>query len=51
MKKFKKIYEVPTADFFEIEAQCVLCASAGGGDTAAGPGGNGFQFGTNAGSW
>lgn len=50
MKKFKKPYEAPTADFIEIEAVSCLCTSAGG-DTAAGPGGNGFQFGTNTGSW
>ena len=44
----QKVYEAPKAEIIEIESQGILCASA---DTSTGPGGNGFQFGTNNGQW
>ena len=43
-------YEAPQAEVIEIETQGVLCMSAGG-PSPAGPGGNGFHFGTDAGNW
>ena len=50
MKTTNKRYEAPRVEVIEIEYQGILCASAGG-DTATGPGGNGFKFGNNTGNW
>ena len=47
----QKRYETPRAEIIEIETQSVLCASGGGGQTSNNPGGKGFQFGTDTGSW
>ncbi len=43
-------YEAPKAEIIAIESQGVLCAS-GGGQTSNNPGGKGFQFGTDNGTW
>lgn len=53
MKKFNQSYEAPTAEFIEIEAQCVLCASTGPAPTPSptNPTGNGLQFDTQDGEW
>ena len=50
MKKTNsKRYEAPKAEVIAMETQGVLCASGGG--AAAGQTGNGFQFGTQNGTW
>ena len=51
MKVSTKSYEAPKAEIIAIESQSVLCASAGGGQTSNNPGGKGFQFGIDSGSW
>ena len=50
MKKTNnKHYEAPKAEAIAMETQGVLCASGSG--AAAGHTGNGFQFGTQNGTW
>lgn len=51
--KKQKRYEAPKAEVIAIAMQSVLCASSTPTPTPnpVTPGGNGFQFGTDSGSW